>query len=135
MDDGPISQLPLKEAQDALRLKATCLIFFASLIVICALTGVAFKTFTRAILVFSIAFRSSPNLPGSPGPSPVLNGVLNLGWDRPTLRVFIPYTFFPATATGVLNAPRANGAGVSKDGTGALLVDAGVEGAAGCEGW
>jgi len=50
-----------------------------------------------------------------------------------TLRVFIPCTFFPVI--GVLNAPGANDAGVAKDTAGALLVGAGVAGAAGCEGW
>ena len=127
MDDRPISQPPLTEAQDALRLKVTCVTFFASPIAGCALTVAAFRTFARITFVFSIALCSSPNLPGSLGASTVLDAVLNLGWDRPTLRVFIPYTFVPATAAGVLNAPCANGTGVTKDGAGAFLVDAGVE--------
>jgi len=81
------------------------------------------------LFTFSAALCSSSNLPGSPSASPALNGDLNLGWRRPTLRVFIPCTFFPVI--GVLNAPGANGAGVAKDAAGALLVG----GWSGWSGW
>ena len=47
--------------------------------------------------------------------------------------MFIPKTFFPVM--GVLNAPGVNGAGVTIDATGVLLIMAGVMGAAGCEPW
>ena len=74
------------------------MLFFTSALAVCALTCVGFDTYAEAVFIFSADLRSSSNLPGSPGASPALNEVLNLGWGRPTLRVFIPCTFFQAWA-------------------------------------
>ena len=74
------------------------MIFFTSALAVCTLMCVDFDTCAEAVFIFSADLCSSSNLPRSPGASPTLNGVLNLGWGRPTPRVFIPYTLFQAWA-------------------------------------